>query len=93
MRACSPLFPALLAEHKISESMIRASKHAPCNPGKGQSAAQPRRDSAALSHKGSCSPPAMQMAHAATRTEGTHLSARYHHLVARHREKRAIHRR
>jgi len=59
MRACSPLFPALLAEHKISESRTRASKHAPCHPGKGQSAAQWRRDSAALSHKGSCSPPAM----------------------------------
>jgi hypothetical protein len=59
MRTCSPLFPALLAEHKISESRTRASKHASCHPGKGQSAAQSRRDSAALSHKGSCSPPAM----------------------------------
>jgi hypothetical protein len=59
MSASSPLFPALLAEHKISESMTRASQHAPCHSSKGQSAAQSRRNSAALSHKGSCSPLAM----------------------------------
>jgi hypothetical protein len=39
MRACSPLFPALLVVHKISKRMTRPNKHAPCYPSKGESAA------------------------------------------------------